>query len=61
MGFLLLFAGICYSGLSAAKAMMPSYADQVAAAEMILSLPMALAEILLAIWLIVKGGKGSSE
>jgi len=41
--------------------MMPSYADQVAAAEMILSLPMALAEILLAIWLIVKGGKGSSE
>ena len=56
-GGLLLFAGLCYSGLHLAKALAPMHLDQIVKIEMVLSLPMALAEIGLAFWLILKGGK----
>lgn len=56
-GGLLLFAGLCYSGLHLAKELAPMYLGQIVRIEMALSLPMALAEIGLAFWLILKGGK----
>ncbi|MPR36971.1 DUF4386 domain-containing protein [Salmonirosea aquatica] len=57
LGYLLLFAGLCYTGLHLAKVLAPVYLDQIVKIEMVLSLPMALAEIGLAFWLILKGGK----
>ena len=57
LGGLLLFAGVCYTGIHLTKELAPMYLDQIVRIEMILSLPMALAEIGLAFWLILKGGK----
>ena len=57
LGGLLLFAGLCYTGIHLAKAVAPMYLDQIVKIEMVLSLPMALAEIALAFWLILRGGK----
>ncbi|WP_162340831.1 DUF4386 domain-containing protein [Cyclobacterium salsum] len=56
-GWLLLFAGCCYTGIHLAKIMLPGYAEQIALIEMIASLPMALAEIGFAFWLVFRGGK----
>lgn len=56
-GALLLFAGFCYSGIHATYHLLPDYHAQINSVEMILSLPMALAEIGLALWLIIRGGK----
>lgn len=56
-GGLLLFAGLCYTGIHLAKELAPMHLDQIVKIEMVLSLPMALAEIGLAFWLILKGGK----
>lgn len=56
-GALLLFAGLCYSGIHAAYHLFPDFHAQINSVEMILSLPMALAEIGLALWLIIRGGK----
>jgi hypothetical protein len=58
-GGLLIFAGICYSGIHLAKALFPEKIIQIVQVEQILSLPMALAEIGLAVWLLWKGGKPS--
>ena len=60
-GWLLLFAGISYILLHSAKNLLPGYAGQVEMAEMILSVPMAIAEIGFALWLIVRGGKAGRE
>lgn len=51
-GWLLLIAGVCYTGVHGAKALLPSMLEQVQQAEMILSLPMAFGELGFAIWLI---------
>ncbi|NVJ86667.1 MAG: DUF4386 domain-containing protein [Algoriphagus sp.] len=58
-GVLLIFAGICYTGVHLAKALFPDDQAQILQIEQILSLPMALAEIGLAVWLLWKGGKNS--
>lgn len=56
-GVLLIFAGISYSAIHVAKAFFPDQIDQIISVEQALSLPMALAEIGLAIWLVWKGGR----
>ncbi len=58
-GGLFLFAGLCYFGIHLATAMAPAYKEQISTVEMALSLPMALAEVGFAVWLIFKGGKQS--
>lgn len=57
IGGLLLIAGLCYSGIHLAKEVAPTYQDQIVTIEIVLSLPMALAELGFAFWLILKGGK----
>ncbi len=57
LGWLLYFAGICYSLLNGAKTVDPGSEETIAMVEMILSAPMAIAELGLAVWLIWKGGK----
>ncbi len=56
-GWLLLFAATAYIFINSAKTFLTAIDKQVETAEMILSLPMALAEIGFAIWLIIKGGR----
>lgn len=56
-GVLLIFAGISYSAIHLAKVFFPEQIDQIVSIEQVLSLPMALAEIGLAIWLFWKGGR----
>ncbi|WP_163381394.1 DUF4386 domain-containing protein [Cyclobacterium sp. SYSU L10401] len=56
-GGLLLFAGCCYTGIHLAKIALPVYAPQIEFIETIASLPMALAEIGFAFWLLIRGGK----
>ena len=56
-GILLIFAGLCYSSLHLAKATLHGYDQLLVNIEMILSLPMAISEIGLAFWLIIKGRK----
>ncbi len=51
-GWLLVFAGLCYTGVHGAKAMLPSMEEKVQQAEVILGLPMALGELGFAVWLI---------
>lgn len=60
-GGLLTFAGSCYTLIHLAKALFPAHLLQIAFIEQILSLPMAFAEIGLAVSLIWKGGKINSE
>ena len=57
LGIWLVFAGAVYFLLSFARSVIPASENAVTAAERILTLPMALAEILLAFWLIFRGGK----
>ena len=61
MGWLLYIAGVSYSAIHAAKALVPEAADTIAMAEMILGAPMALAELGLAVWLLLKGGKSKIQ
>lgn len=56
-GYLLLFAGLGYLVIHIPKTFSILPVETVDLIESILMLPMALGEILLAIWLIVKGGK----
>lgn len=60
-GGLFLFAGLCYFGIHLAKATAPTYGDQISSVEIVLSLPMAIAELGFAFWLIFKGGKRSIQ
>lgn len=57
LGWLLYFAGVCYTMINGAKATMPNAAAEIAQVEIALSAPMAVAEIGLAIWLTRKGGR----
>ncbi|WP_439483433.1 DUF4386 domain-containing protein [Cyclobacterium plantarum] len=56
-GWLLLFAGCCYTGIHMAKFGLPDHAQQIEIAEMIASLPMAFAEIGFAFWLLFRAGR----
>ncbi len=56
-GWLLLFAGVCYFVIHLAKNSLPAFNSQIATVEMILSLPMAIAEIGFAFWLLIRGKK----
>jgi hypothetical protein len=56
-GILLVFAAVCYAVIHSAKFLLPEFENQVAIAEMILSLPMAFGEVGFAFWLIIRGGK----
>jgi len=60
LGILLLFAGASYFLLNFAVSVFPGSERAVAAVEKILSVPMALGEILFALWLIIRGGKAGS-
>ncbi len=57
MGWLLYLAGISYTIINSAKALVPEVTQAIISVEMVLSAPMAIAELGLAIWLIWKGGK----
>jgi hypothetical protein len=56
-GMLLVFAAASYTFIHSAKFLFPEFETHIATAEMVLSLPMAFAEIGFAFWLIVRGGK----
>jgi hypothetical protein len=56
-GILLIFAGISYSFIHASNFLFPEFESQIKTAEMVLSVPMAFAEIGFAIWLFARGGK----
>jgi VanZ family protein len=57
MGGLLYVAGISYTLIHGAKALVSRQQETIALAEMILGVPMAIAELGLAVWLIWSGGK----
>lgn len=54
---LTLIAGFSYIAVHALKVLSPQLEDFTSTLEMILALPMALGELVLAVWLIVRGGK----
>ena len=56
-GMLLIFAAASYIFIHSAKFLLPEFQSQIATAEMVLSLPMAIGEIGFAFWLIMRGGK----
>jgi len=57
LGVLVLLASICYIVTNVANLLMPNYANYKETIDMVLSMPMALGELVLAIWLVFKGGK----
>lgn len=57
LGYLLLFAGLGYIVLNTSKTLIGLDKEVVSMLEKILMVPMALGEILLAFWLILRGGK----
>lgn len=57
LGFLTLFAANCYLLSNMANLLLPTYEVYKGTVDMVLSLPMALGELGLAIWLLVKRGK----
>ncbi|GAB3012875.1 DUF4386 domain-containing protein [Cyclobacterium sediminis] len=60
-GYLIVFAGLCYVLLNLVKVTFPSLAEEIIMVELILSLPMAMAEIGLGFWLLLKGAKASYQ
>lgn len=58
LGVLVCFAGICYVSIHFAQQIVADFSVYRKQIEAILSAPMALGELSLAIWLIVRGGKG---
>ncbi len=61
IGWLLYVAGFSYTFIHGAKAWTANSAEWISFVETILGLPMALAEIGLAIWLLWKGGKQKAQ
>jgi hypothetical protein len=57
IGGLAIFAGLCYTLTNVANVVFPSYENYQSTIEMFLSLPMALGELTLAVWLVIKGSK----
>jgi hypothetical protein len=56
-GVFLIFAGISYSLINSFYFLFPEFGSYLKTAENILSIPMAVAEIGFAFWLIIRGGK----
>ena len=54
IGYMAVFAGLCYLLTNMAARFLPGYAAYSDTVDMVLSLPMALGELLLATWLLVK-------
>ena len=61
LGILLLFAGLCYTATNSAGLLWPEYETYQGNIEMILAAPMAIGELALAFWLIIKGGKAPKQ
>ncbi|HAA14831.1 MAG TPA: hypothetical protein DCE41_25340, partial [Cytophagales bacterium] len=57
LAVLLLIAGLSYTGIHAAKWAAPEAAAAIQQVENVLALPMALGELALAVWLIIRGGR----
>ncbi len=57
LGFLAMFAALCYIGTSIAALIIPNYAFYKPSVEAVLSAPMALGELVLGLWYLIKGGK----
>lgn len=57
LGALTLLASMAYFFSNAANLLLPNYDFYKSTVEMVLSLPMALGELGIAIWLIIKGGR----
>ena len=56
LGYLALIAGISYFGIHTANQCIHNFESIKATLDMVLGLPIALGELCLAVWLIVKGG-----
>jgi len=56
-GILMIVAGVGYVLIPIAKLVFPQFQDQIATIEVIMGVPMAIAELSFAFWLIIKGGK----
>lgn len=61
LGGLAIFAGLCYIGNNLANVVLPDYGQFKGTVEMVLGLPMALGELGLAVWLVVKGGRAKRD
>lgn len=57
LGLLVVFAGVCYVGIHTAQQVIANFEVYRGQIEAILSAPMALGELSLAVWLMVRGGK----
>lgn len=57
LGFLAIFAGISYFGIHLGNQCISNFEAYKATLDMMLGLPIALGEICLAFWLVIKGGK----
>lgn len=55
LGYLALFAGICYTLMHSVYLLAPEFKSALATVEAILALPMAAGELVLAFWLLIKG------
>ena len=59
-GVLLILAGVSYTYVSGLNALAPELAESMATLETILAIPMTVGELGFAVWLLIKGGKGSN-
>jgi len=57
IGILLLIAAVSYVGIPLSYLLLPAYEQAISVAEKILSVPMT-AELVFAVWLLIRGGKG---
>ncbi|WP_214659002.1 DUF4386 domain-containing protein [Candidatus Formimonas warabiya] len=57
IGVLLIIAALCYLATNSANLLLPSYENYKATIDTALSVPMAIGELSLALWLLFKGGK----
>lgn len=57
LGVLVLLGSICYIATNTANMLMPNYIVYKETVDMFLSMPMALGELALAVWMVFKGGK----
>lgn len=56
IGVLLIIASLCYLSTNIANLLLPNYENYKTAIESVLSVPMAIGELSLAFWLLLKGG-----
>ncbi len=59
-GILLIFAAASYIAIHSSKLLFPEFESQLKTVEKILGMPMAVAEIGFAFWLIIRGGRSKS-